>query len=156
MANTAATARSTRPAATARLDNSPRAEALRAEAFETVGKCITLFGAVGAIVLATVAVMACTGHTATPFMWIRGAILLAAAPLLHRMAVRASHGSAPDFDRLRSLTTFSPVALIAVDLIPGLCPTWYAVLQSLSALALVGVTVLTRSAALSAAFPKKK
>ena len=148
MANVTANAQTTR---TAQLDNS-----LQAEAFATVNKCVWLFGIISAIVLATVTVMAFAGHTVTPFMWVRGAILLAAAPLLHRMAGRASQGSARDFDRLRTLTAISPIALIGVDLIPGLCPAWYAVLQSLSALALIGVAALTRGAALSAAFPKKK
>ncbi|MFJ2581572.1 hypothetical protein [Kitasatospora aureofaciens] len=125
------------------------------EAFATVKKCITLFGAVSAIVLGTVAVMAFTGHEATPFMWIRGAILLAVAPLIHRMTVRASQGSYKAFDRVRTLSTIMPIAIIGVDLIPGLCPAWYAVIQGLSALAMIGVAFITRGAALSAAFPKK-
>jgi hypothetical protein len=134
----------------------PLGDSARTEAFETVDTYIRLFGAVSALVLATVAVTAPAGHTATPFMWVRGAILLAAAPLLRRMAARASQGSARDFDRLRTLTAVSPITLIGVDLIPGLCPAWYAVLQGLSALALVGIAVLTRSAALRAAFPRQK
>ncbi|KAA2258686.1 hypothetical protein F0L68_22875 [Solihabitans fulvus] len=125
-------------------------------AFDTVRKCVTLFGAVGAIVLGTVAVMAFTGHEATPFMWIRGAILLAVAPLIYRMVVRASQGSYKAFDRVRTLSTIAPIAIIGVDLIPGICPPWYAVLQGLSTLALVGVAVTTRGSALSAAFPKQK
>ncbi|GAA2324683.1 hypothetical protein GCM10010149_92630 [Nonomuraea roseoviolacea subsp. roseoviolacea] len=124
------------------------------EAFATVKKCVTLFGAVSAIVLGVVAVMAFTGHEATSFMWIRGAVLLAIAPLLHRMTVRASEGSSKAFDRVRTLSTIMPIAIIGVDLIPGLCPAWYAVLQGLSALALVGVAFVTRGSALSAAFPK--
>ncbi|MFD0278336.1 hypothetical protein ACFVHB_31125 [Kitasatospora sp. NPDC127111] len=123
------------------------------DAFDTVKKCITLFGAVGAIVLGTVAVMAFTGHEASPFMWIRGAILFLVAFLLHRFTVRAAQGSYKAFDRLRTLSTIMPIAIIGVDLIPGLCPAWYAVIQGLSALALIGVAVITRGSALSAAFP---
>ncbi|WP_433259483.1 hypothetical protein ACQPYK_50395 (plasmid) [Streptosporangium sp. CA-135522] len=126
------------------------------EAFTTVKKCITLFGAVSAIVLGTVAVMAFIGYEATSFMWIRGAILLAVTPLIYRMTVRASEGSYKAFDRLRTLSTILPVAIIGVDLIPGLCPAWYAVLQGLSALALIGVAVITRGSALRAAFSEKK
>ncbi|MCC9312006.1 hypothetical protein LN042_33940 [Kitasatospora sp. RB6PN24] len=135
-------------AATAQLSDSRTQEAL-----ETVKKCITLFGAVGAIVLGTVAVMAFTGHQATSFMWIRGAILFLATFLLHRYHSRASQGSYKDFDRLRTLSAIVPIAIIGVDLIPGLCPMWYAVIQGLSALALIGVAVVTRGSALSAAFP---
>lgn len=144
MANVTADTRSTRPT---QLDNSPRAEA-----FATVHKCIGLFGTVSAVVLATVAVTTFAGHPATPFMWVRGAILPAATPLLYRMAARASRGSARAFHRLRALTAVSPIALIGIDLVPGLCPAWYTVLQSLSALALIGVAALTRGAVLTAAF----
>jgi hypothetical protein len=126
------------------------------DAFDMVKKCVTLFGAVGVIVLGTVAVMAFTGHAATSFMWVRAAVLLACAPLIHRMGVQASQGSAKAFDRVRTLSTITPIAIIGVDLIPGLCPPWYAVLQGLSALALVAVAVITRGAVLSAAFPRKK
>ncbi|MFH8379908.1 hypothetical protein ACH4E7_03040 [Kitasatospora sp. NPDC018058] len=122
--------------------------------FSTVKKCITLFGAVGAVVLATVAAMASLGHETTPFMWIRGVILLGIAPVLHRIATRAAQGSYKAFDRIRTLSTVMPIAVIAVDLVPGLCPPWYAVLQGLSALALIGVAVLTRGSALSGAFPR--
>ncbi|WP_214318447.1 hypothetical protein [Nonomuraea sediminis] len=126
------------------------------ESFTTVKKYIVLFGAVSAIVLGVVAVMAFTGHEASSFMWVRGAVLLAVAPLIYRMTVRASEGSYKAFDRVRTLSTIMPIAIIGVDLIPGLCPAWYAVLQGLSALALIGVAVITRGSALSAAFPKKK
>ncbi|MDR8407978.1 hypothetical protein MTP10_04425 [Nonomuraea sp. 3-1Str] len=125
------------------------------EAFTTVKKCVMLFGAVSAITLGVVGVMAFTGHEATSFMWIRGAILLAVTPLIYRMTVRAAEGSYKAFDRVRTLATVMPVAIIGVDLIPGLCPAWYAVLQGLSAPALIGVAFITRGSALSAAFPKK-
>ncbi|MFE5580483.1 hypothetical protein [Kitasatospora sp. NPDC056531] len=133
----------------ANLDNSRTQDA-----FTTARKCVTLFATVGVIVLATVAVMASLGHGTTPFMWIRGALFPAIALVLLRILARAAEGSYRAFDRVRTLTTVMPIAIIGVDLIPGLCPPWYAVLQGLSALALVPVAVLTRGAALSTAFPK--
>ncbi|MFF4195442.1 hypothetical protein [Nonomuraea sp. NPDC001831] len=126
------------------------------EALATVRKCVTLFGVVGVIVLGVVAVMAFTGGEASSFMWVRGVVLVAMAPLLHRMTVRAAEGSYKAFDRVRTLSTVVPIAIIGVDLIPGLCPAWYAVLQGLSALALAGVAFVTRGAALRAAFPGGK
>lgn len=144
MANTPATAP---PAA---LGTTPAREAL-----DRIRTCVTLFGAVGAIVLATVAVMASTHHHVTTFMWIRGGLLLALAPLLHRYVARAAQGSPRAFDRVRTLATVLPVAVVGVDLVPGLCPAWYAVMQGLSAVALVAVACLARGAALRAAFPGK-
>ncbi|GAA1214416.1 hypothetical protein GCM10009665_00200 [Kitasatospora nipponensis] len=127
-------------------------DSLTREAFDTVGTYVTLFGAVSAVVLGTVAVMALTHHPVTAFLWVRGGILLALAPLLRRYVNQASQGSRPAFDRVRTLATTLPVAVVGVDLVPGLCPAWYAVLQGLSALALVAVAVLTRGAVLRAAF----
>ncbi|MER7674797.1 hypothetical protein ABTY61_40930 [Kitasatospora sp. NPDC096128] len=123
------------------------------DAFGNISKCITLFGAIGAIVLGTVAVMAFTGHEASPFMWVRGAILFLITFLLHRFTARAAQGEYKAFDRLRTVATIMPIAIIAVDLIPGLCPAWYAVLQGLSALSIIAVAVITRGSALSGVFP---
>ncbi|MEU1736014.1 hypothetical protein [Streptosporangium sp. NPDC020145] len=122
------------------------------EAFAAARKYVLLFGAISAVVLGTVAVMALIGGEATSFMWVRAVVMLAIAPMLHRMVVRAEEGSAKAFDRVRTLSVVMPIAIIGVDLIPGLCPAWYAVLQGLSGLALVAVAVITRGPA----FPRKK
>ncbi|KJS56602.1 hypothetical protein VM98_05875 [Streptomyces rubellomurinus subsp. indigoferus] len=109
----------------------------RFDARATVKKCTVLFGAISAIVLGTVAVLAALGHGTTPFMWIRAALFLAAAPYIHRLEGRST-------DRLRAVATVLPIAIIGVDLVPGLCPAWYAVLQGLSALPLAAVAVIVR------------
>jgi hypothetical protein len=125
------------------------------EAFDTIRKCVALFGAISAIVLGTAAVLAFTRHTVNPFMWVRGGIMIAVAPMLLRYVAEAQNGSRESFDRVRTLATIVPIALIGVDLIPGLCPAWYAAMQGLSALALAGVAVVMRRSPLRAAFPKK-
>jgi hypothetical protein len=53
------------------------------------------------------------------------------------------------FDRLETLT-----AIIGVDPIPGICPTWYAVMQAVSTLPLIAVAIITRGRLLRAVFPK--
>lgn len=136
-------------ARTAQLDD-PRTR----EAFDTVRKCVKLYGVIGAITLGTAAVVALIGPEVTTFMWVRSVILLAVAPVIHRMAVRASQGARRDFERLRTLTVVLPIAIIAVDVIPGVCPAWYAGMQAGSALALIGAAVITRGSALRAVFPK--
>jgi hypothetical protein len=47
-----------------------------------------------------------------------------------------------------------PIAIIGVDLIPGVCPAWYAVMQAICALPLIAIAILTRGRQLRAAFPK--
>lgn len=124
------------------------------EAFETLKKSVKLYGAVCAITLGTVAVVTVSSQSANTFMWVRAILLLAIAPFLYRMTVRAEQGSRRSFERVRTLTVIMPIAIIAVDLIPGACPTWYAAMQGISALALVGAAFLMRGPVLSSAFPK--
>lgn len=124
------------------------------EALDTLKKSIVLYGTISAIILATVAVMAISGHSVSSFMWVRSALLLAVTALIHKMAVDVSKGSRRAYERLSALTIILPIAIIGVDLIPGLCPAWFAVMQGVSALALVLGAVSIRGAALRAAFPK--
>ncbi|MFB7909714.1 hypothetical protein ACFC1T_25090 [Kitasatospora sp. NPDC056076] len=124
------------------------------EVFSLAKKCITLFGAIGVITLATVAVMAFSGHASTPFMWVRGVLFPALAPVLLRITARAAGGDYKALDRIRTVATVMPIAVIAVDLIPGICPPWYAVLQGLSALAVLPIAFLTRTKAVTTAIPK--
>jgi hypothetical protein len=112
------------------------------EAFDTMMKCVKLYGAVCAITLGTVAVVAAAGPSVTTFMWVRAVLLLAITPVLYRMAARRR------FERLRTVAVVLPVAIVGVDLIPGVCPVWYAGMQAIAALALVGVAFLTRGSAL--------
>jgi hypothetical protein len=116
----------------------------KTELFETIKKSLVLYGVVGVLVLATVAVTAATHGTVNTFMWVRAALLIAVTPILLRFARDAYQGSRRSLDRLRTVCTILPIAIIVVDLIPGVCPAWYAAMQGLSALALVGVAVLAR------------
>lgn len=125
------------------------------DVFATVQKCIVIFGVVCAVVLATVAAVALAHGLVNTFMWIRAGILLLAAPLFYRWAVRASQGARKSVERLRTVTTILPIAIVVVDLIPGVCPVWYAGMQAVSAVPLVAVAVLTRRRVVQAAFPKK-
>jgi len=119
--------------------------------FDTAKKCIVIFGVVSAIVLGTVVTAAATGGSVSTFMWIRASLLLAITPVLYRLAVRASQAIKPSVDRLRVVTTILPIAIIGVDLIPGVCPVWYASMQAVSALALIPVAVITRRHGVQAA-----
>lgn len=119
-------------------------ESRTGDVFDTVRTWVDLFGAVGAVVLGTVAAVAVAGQPTTPFMWVRGAVLLLLVVLLRRYVARARGGDGRALERLRKTSTVLPFAVVGVDLLPGLCPAWYAVLQGLSVLALVPVAVLTR------------
>ncbi|MFE2376989.1 hypothetical protein [Streptomyces sp. NPDC059398] len=124
------------------------------EAFNNAKKYIALYGVISLVCLGTVAGLAITGHDTSSFMWVRAAILLIVAPLLYRLATRSAQGDARNYDRLATVTVILPIAIVVVDLIPGLCPVWYAVIQGLSALALVGAAVIIRASTVSVLFPK--
>jgi hypothetical protein len=123
-----------------------------ARSFDLAKKLIVIYGVAAALLLGTLVVIVVAGGQPTTFMWVRASILLALTPLLSRFAVRAEQGRTSSLQRLRVLTTVLPVAIIAVDLIPGLCPTWYAAMQAVSALALVPIPFLMRRAEIRATF----
>ena len=120
--------------------------------FDLTKKLIVIYGVAEAILLGTLVVIVVAGGEPTTFMWVRATILLAVMPLLSMFAVRAERGRTSSLERLRLLTTVLPVAIIGVDLIPGVCPTWYAAMQAVSALALVPIAFLTRRPEIRAAF----
>ncbi|GAA0380485.1 hypothetical protein GCM10009530_34020 [Microbispora corallina] len=123
------------------------------EAFDMTKKCVTLYGAICTITLATVAVVTIGGHMGTTFIWVRAVILLAVAPVLHRLTVRAAQGARRSFERMRTVTTVMPIAVIGIDLIPGICPMWYAVMQAIGVLPLVAVAFILNGSGPRTAFP---
>ena len=117
-------------------------------ALSVVKKLVGTYGVVGAVVLGTAAAVVMGHGSVSQFMWIRAGILLAVAPLLYLWAARADRGELRSLIRLRWVSLVLPIAIVVVDLIPGMCPVWYTALQAGSALALVAVAVLTRTGSL--------
>jgi hypothetical protein len=115
-----------------------------------VKKLVVIYGVVSALVLATVAVVAIDHGTVSLFMWIRAGILLLAAPLIYHWVTRAAQASVKSLERLRTVSLVLPIAIVVVDLIPGMCPMWYTALQGVSAIALVAVAIITRRGSLLA------
>ncbi|MFE3942319.1 hypothetical protein ACFXPV_10640 [Streptomyces sp. NPDC059118] len=127
-------------------------DALRA--FGMTLTSIKVYGALCVIALLTVAAVASGGHTVNAFMWVRAVLLPVIAVLIHRMATAASRGSRRAFERVGTLAVIMPIAIVGVDLIPGVCPPWYAAMQTVCMVPVVCVAFITRGSALRAAFPK--
>ena len=106
-----------------------------------------------AALLALVALTVSGGHVST-YMWIRAGLLLAVAELADRAVISAARGNRRSFERLATYTIVLPVTIVGMDLIPGVCPLWYAAMQAVCVLPLVRVAVIARGSALRAAFPK--
>ncbi|GAA3017262.1 hypothetical protein JCM13580A_39090 [Streptomyces drozdowiczii] len=129
-----------------------RPEALRALASARVS--ITLYGALAGAALLAVIAVAATGHTVNTFMWVRAVLLPVIAYVLLRLTAAAADGSRRAFERVGTLAVIMPIAIVGVDLIPGVCPPWYAAAQALCVLPVIRVAFLTRGTALKAAFAK--
>ncbi|MFD4394720.1 hypothetical protein [Kitasatospora sp. NPDC058397] len=138
----------------------PRAELLHdsrtRRAFGTVTASVKVYGALGAVAFLAVIAVAGSGHPVNTFMWVRAVLLPVVAVLVHRLAVAASRGSRQAFERLGVLTVTMPIAIIGVDLIPGVCPPWYAAVQVVCMLPVLRAAVTVRGSALRAAFPKAR
>ncbi|WP_052498918.1 hypothetical protein [Streptomyces vietnamensis] len=137
------------PSTAAPLD---RADTRRA--FATATASVKIYGALGALSLLTVAGLAAGGHPVNTFMWVRAVLLPLVAVLVHRLTVSASRGSQRAFERVRGLAVVLPVAIIGVDLIPGVCPPWYAAMQAVCMLPVIRLAFLTRGTALRTAFSR--
>jgi hypothetical protein len=122
-------------------------------AFAAATRCTRVYGALATAALVGVVAAAGSGVPVTTFMWVRAALLPVVAVLLHRMAVAGSRGSRPAFDRLSTLAAIMPIAVVGVDLVPGLCPAWYVAVQAACVLPVVRLALLTRFSALRTAFP---
>lgn len=136
--------------AEAALLNTSRAQA----AFDTAKSSIKVYSALSAAALLAVIAVSISGHTVNTFMWVRAVLLPVVAVLIYRMTGSASRGSRRAFERVRALAVIMPIAIIGVDLIPGVCPPWYAVMQVVCMLPVIRVAFMTRGSALRAAFPK--
>lgn len=128
--------------------------AAKTSAFGTVETWFKAYALISTIALAATAAAAVTGHTVNTYMLIRGTLLPIIAVVLYRTTVAASRGSFTAFDKLRRLSRIMPIAIIGVDLIPGICPLWYAAAQALCMIPVIVAAVILHGPAARAAFPK--
>ncbi|MFE4333364.1 hypothetical protein ACFRQM_29240 [Streptomyces sp. NPDC056831] len=126
------------------------------EAFDMAKNTVKVYGALSAVALLAVIAVSTSGHTVNTFMWVRAVLLPVVAVLIYRMTVSASRGSRRAVERVSALAVIMPIAIIGVDLIPGVCPPWYAVMQAVCMLPIIRVAFIIRGSALRAAFPKSR
>jgi hypothetical protein len=115
---------------------------------------VAAYGALSAAVLVTVVLLKATDHTVTTFMWGRTGGVLASAAVMYWLIAVAARGARWAFARMRILTVVMPLAIVAIDVIPGTLPVWFVLLQGVCALALLAAAFVVNGAGLRAAFPK--
>jgi len=122
------------------------------QAFGRAKILVAAHGALSAAVLAAVAVRALTGHPVTSFLWGRSAGVLASAAVTYWLTVLAARGARWAFLRVRVISVLMPLVIVGVDLIPGLCPAWFALVQATCALAVGAAAFVVNGPLLRAAF----
>jgi len=125
-------------------------------AFRKAKGFLAAYGALSAGVLGMVAVLAATGHVTTGFLWGRSSAILASAALVYWLTVLAARGSRSAYGRVRAVTVILPVAIVAVDLIPGLSPAWFTLAQSACALAIAAAALVLNGSRVRAAFAEPR
>jgi hypothetical protein len=116
---------------------------------------VAVYGAFGTAALAVVVVLAVTGNAVSGFMWGRAAGMFVSALVAHRLTALAQGGSRPAYLRVRVISVVMPIAVIAIDGVPGILSPWFAALQIAGALALLPAAFLTNGRRLRSAFSKK-
>ncbi|GAA4167955.1 hypothetical protein [Gryllotalpicola koreensis] len=105
-------------------------------------KCLYIYGVCCSVVVAVLIVTAALGGSTSTFMWVRALILAVLTPVLIVLLRSARRGSRAATDRVKLIMTVMPIAIVVVDFIPGICPSWYAAVQGIGALALLPAGVM--------------
>ncbi|MFK4268019.1 hypothetical protein [Streptomyces milbemycinicus] len=139
---------------TATTDHVTRPDVRRA--FDTVKKLVMVYGAFSVAVLVVVVVLSVMGREVTSFMWGRTGGMFASAVVTYWLTVVASRGARWAYIRVRIIAVVVPIAVIAIDSVPGALPLWFVVLQIAGALALAPTAFIVNRRELRAAFPKAR
>ncbi|WP_158883362.1 hypothetical protein [Amycolatopsis anabasis] len=121
-----------------------------------VQKFVLAYGALAVVVLIAVVLLSIAGKEVTSFMWGRTGGVLASAVATYWLTVLAARGSRSAFLRVRVISVVVPIAIIAIDLIPGALPPWFIALQIAGALTLAPAAFIVNGSGLRAAFPKPR
>ncbi|MFF9347116.1 hypothetical protein [Streptomyces sp. NPDC014734] len=115
-------------------------------------RLVAAHGALSALVLAAVAVLAIDDRSVTPFMWGRATGVLVSAALTYWLTVRASRGARWAYARVRVIPVVVPFAIVGIDAIPGALPAWFVLAQAACAVVLAAAAFVVNGSPLRAAF----
>ncbi|WP_326824993.1 hypothetical protein [Streptosporangium sp. NBC_01756] len=126
------------------------------QAFGRVKKLVAAYGALSVAVLIVVVILSVMGREVTSFMWGRTGGMFASAVVTYWLTVLASRGARGAYVRVRIISVIVPIAIIAIDSIPGALPPWFVAMQIAGALTLVPAAFIVNRSELRAAFPKSR
>ncbi|GAA3597747.1 hypothetical protein GCM10022419_096340 [Nonomuraea rosea] len=122
------------------------------QAFGRTKASVAAYGAFSVAVLVVVVLLSVTGSEVTSFMWGRTGGMVASAVVTYWLTVRAARGARWAYVRVRVISVVVPIAIVAIDAIPGALPAWFVAMQLAGALALVPAAFVVNGARLRAAF----
>ncbi|MEV0677740.1 hypothetical protein AB0I60_14570 [Actinosynnema sp. NPDC050436] len=128
----------------------------RSHALGTVKRLVAVYGAFSLAVLVTVVVLAFGQRDVTSFMWGRSGGMAVSAVVAYWLVVRAARGARWAYVRARVIAVVVPVAVVAVDSIPGALPLWFVAAQIAGAVALVPAAFVLNRSDVRAAFPASR
>lgn len=88
-------------------------------------KPVAAYGALSVAVLIVVVIISVMGREVTSFMWGRTGGMFASAVVTYWLTVLASRGARGAYVRVRIISVIVPIAIIAIDGIPGALPPWF-------------------------------
>ncbi|WP_433476861.1 hypothetical protein ACQPZP_07250 [Spirillospora sp. CA-142024] len=125
-------------------------------AFAKVKRFVAAYGALAVAVLIVDVILSIAGNELTSFMWGRTGGVLASAAVTYWLTGLAARGSRPAFVRVRIISVVVPIAIVAVDLIPGALPPWFVAMQIAAALVLAPTAFIVNGPRLRDAFRKAR
>jgi hypothetical protein len=124
------------------------------EAFNRAKGFVILYGLLGAVVVATVVDRAASHHVVPGFLWGRSCAVFVTSIVAYWLLTRAARGARWAYVRIRIISIVMPLAIVGVDLIPGLCPGWFAAMQAVCALAILPVAFVVNGPTVRAGFAR--
>lgn len=127
-------------------------------AFNKMRVFIGIYGALSILVLLANVVLAAIGREdeVSTFMWARSSIIVASAPFFYWLTINASRGAQAAYRRVRIISIILPIAVVVVDLIPGVSPPWFTICQSVCALPLAAVAFIVNTPHLRRTFAEAR
>lgn len=126
------------------------------QAFSKVKKFVAAYGALSVVGLVVVVVLSVEGGEVTSFMWGRTGGMFASAVVAYWLTVVAAKGTRWAYVRVRIICVVVPIAIVAIDSIPGALPPWMIVIQIAGALALVPAAIMVNRSDLRVSFSAKR
>ncbi|MCP2260959.1 hypothetical protein LX15_004679 [Streptoalloteichus tenebrarius] len=119
-----------------------------------VKKLVAIYTVFAVAVLGVAVILSVMGQEVSSFMWGRAGGMFASAVVAYWLTGLAARGSRAAYIRMRIIAVVVPIAVIAIDSIPGALPIWFVVMQIVGAVALIPAAFILNGAGPRAAFRK--